>query len=135
MGWKLWLRYLRAHVRNIYQRTWVMVPLSKMAEVKERLGINLPINEEAVRETAETKDPFSCPACGSEVQTSSVEVTDISSYVIRSVRRGLCPGCGMEAEFENRFYEGQIAVKVNGEWQVALVVPSWIDRIGHFFSS
>jgi hypothetical protein len=132
MRWKLWLSYLRA--RNIYKRTWRMVPLSKMAEAKEKLGIDLPIDEEAVRETAENKDPFSCAACGSEVQTSSVEVTDISPYVIRSVRRGLCPACGMEAELENRFYEGQMAAMVNGEWHVMLVVPSGIDRIRQFFS-
>lgn len=134
MEWKLWLKYLRARVRLIFRRTWVVVPLSQMAEAKERLGINLPINYETVRQTAETKDPFPCPMCGAQVPASSVEVTEISAYVLRSIRRGRCPNCGEEGELEQRFYEGQIAFKSEGQWQVALVVPSSIDRISNFFS-
>jgi hypothetical protein len=129
MTWKLWLEYIRARVKNIFVRTWCVVPLSRMLEAKEQLGINLPINEEAVREMAENRDPFTCAGCGSEVQTSSVEVSDISAYVIRSIRRGRCQACAMDAEFENRYYEGQIASKVGDEWLVALVVPSGIERI------
>jgi hypothetical protein len=135
MTGKLWLKYLRARVKNIFVRTWIVVPLSEVSRVKEMLAINLPINEKAVRETAETRDPFPCARCGAKVQTSSVEVSDISSYVIQSIRRGHCQGCGTEAEFENRFYEGQIASKVNGEWKVALVIPSGIDRIKAILSS
>ena len=91
--------------------------------------MNFPINEEAVRRTAHNIDPFPCDRCGERIETSKVEVVDISPYVIQSTRRGFCQGCGEEAEIENRFYEGQIARKVDGIWLVALVVPSGIDRI------
>jgi hypothetical protein len=129
MTWKLWLTYIRLRVKRIFVRTWCVVPLSQMLEAKEKLGINFLIDEEALGETAENRDPFTCAQCGAEVQTGSVEVTDVSTYVMQSIRRGRCQACGMEAEFENRFYEGQIASKVDGEWMVALVVPSGIDRI------
>ena len=133
MRQELWLKHIRARVKNIFVRTWCVVPLSHLVEAREMLGIDLQIDEEAVRKTAENKDPFHCNRCGAEVQTSSVEVADISPYVIQSIRRGRCQGCGRDAEFENRYYEGQVASKVDGEWEVALVIPSGIDRIRSFF--
>jgi hypothetical protein len=133
MRQELWLKHIRARVKNIFVRTWCVVPLSHLVEAREMLGIDLQIDEEAVRKTAENKDPFHCNRCGAEVQTSSVEVADISAYVMQSIRRGRCQGCGMDAEIENRFYEGQIASKVDGEWQVALVIPSGINRIRSLF--
>jgi len=120
---------MRVRVKMIFVRTWCVVPLSQMLEAREKLGINLLIDQEAARKTAENRDPFPCARCGAEVQTGSVEVTDLSTYVMQSIRRGRCQACGMEAELENRFYEGQMASKVDGEWMVALVVPSGIDLI------
>jgi hypothetical protein len=130
MRWSIWAKYYWIQMHSIWARRHYVTSLSEMAEAKERLGINLmAIDEEAVRETAEVKDPFDCPSCASEVLTSRVEVSDISRYVIQSIHHGYCSACGRETEFENRFYDGQMAAKVNGEWHIVLVVPSKLDRL------
>lgn len=113
-----------------------MWPLDKFAQLDEELAEKTGfyachVATDEVLELAAIKDPFPCSQCGSEVEATTTEVSELFTDVIQSIRRGHCMRCNAEAEFENRFYRGNLATKIRGGWYVAVVRPSLLERIWH----
>jgi len=122
---QVWLR-----IQNIWSRGLGLAPLSQVPELSKRMAL-CSTPRKTVLKWARTKSDFTCSGCGASVQTTDVEVTEIFTDVVQSIRRGRCSQCGSDAEFENRFYRGNMSAKHDGEWYVILVRPSIIERIAH----
>jgi hypothetical protein len=106
-----------------------MWPLSNVAKLSEQLGMTCPLPQEKVIELANDQDDFTCSDCDAPVKTTRVEVSEILTDVVQSIRHGHCSVCKQDVQHENRFYRGNIAAKHGGEWYVLIIRPSLLERI------